>query len=96
MKFGCWASIRQSIVLPGRENRYFKTKINKSDRNFQFNVIFYSFKRQNNKTEYFMASPCLSKRLYIIKQQSYIDLKSTGVEKLGNQKHFSWQSTNVK
>ena len=34
--------------------------------------------------------------LYIVKQQSYIDFKRTGVETLGDRKHFSWQSTNGK
>ena len=43
-----------------------------------------------------MNSPCLLNMLYIVKQQSYIDLKRTGVETLGNRKHFSWQSTNGK
>ena len=43
-----------------------------------------------------MDSPCLSNMLYIVKQQSYIDLKRTGAETLGYRKHFSWQSTNGK
>ena len=43
-----------------------------------------------------MDSPCLSNRVYIVKQQSYMDLKRTGVETLGNPKHSSWQSTNGK
>ena len=32
---------------------------------------------------------CLSNRLYIVKQQSYTDLKRTGFETLGNRKHSS-------
>ena len=43
-----------------------------------------------------MDSPGLSNMLYIVKQQSYIDLKRTRVETLGDRKHFSWQSTNGK
>ena len=43
-----------------------------------------------------MDSPCLSNMLYIVKQQSYIDLKRTEVETLGDRKHFLWQSTNGK
>ena len=43
-----------------------------------------------------MDSPCLSNMLYIVKQQSYIDLKRAGVETLGNRKQSSWQSTNGK
>ena len=43
-----------------------------------------------------MDSPCLSNRLYIVKQKSYINLIGTGVETLGNRKHSSWQSTNGK
>ena len=43
-----------------------------------------------------MDSPCLSNMLYIVKQQSYIDLKRTEVETLGDRKQFSWQSTNGK
>ena len=35
-----------------------------------------------------MDSPCLSNMLYIVKQQSYIDLKRTEVETLGDRKHF--------
>ena len=31
---------------------------------------------------------CLSNRFYIVKQQSNIDLKRTGVETLGKRKHF--------
>ena len=41
-----------------------------------------------------MDVPCLSNRLiaylftfYIVKQQSYIDLKRTGIETLGDRKH---------
>ena len=41
-----------------------------------------------------MDSLCLSNMFYIVKQQSYIDLKRTGVETLGDRKHFSLQSTN--
>ena len=43
-----------------------------------------------------MDSPCLSNRLYIVKQQSYIDLKKIRVETLVNRKQSSWQSTNGK
>ena len=83
--------------MPGREKSYFlnKKSINLTEI-FMFNFIFISFKRQNNKTECFMDSPCLSNMLSIVKQQSYIDLKRTGVETLGDRKHFSWQSTNGK
>ena len=42
-----------------------------------------------------MDRPCLSIMLYIVKQQSYIDLKRTGIETLGDRKHFSWQSIRV-
>ena len=61
-----------------------------------FNFIFETFKRQNNKTGGFVDSPCLSNRLFIVKQHSYIELKRTGLETLGNRKHSSWQSTNGK
>ena len=43
-----------------------------------------------------MDSPYLSNRVYIVKQQSYIDLKRIGIEALGNRKHSSWQSTYAK
>ena len=39
---------------------------------------------------------CLLNMLCIVKQQSYIDLKRTGVEILGNRKRSAWQSTNGK
>ena len=40
-----------------------------------------------------MDSPCISNRLFNVKQQSYIDLNRIGVETFGNRKHSSRQST---
>ena len=34
-----------------------------------------------------MDIPCLSNWLYIVKQQSFIDLKRTWIETLGDRKH---------